>query len=306
MQEEKNRMLQDDYSHIEDAIMKTAAQFFGEELLPYVGVAKKALRSVPTETIHLEVRRMYEDFNYEMENGWWFHLEFESDSITLKDLKRFREYEAATSRMFDVPVVTGVICSSAVKKTMSEFTEGLNTYKVQVIRLKDKDADEVVQKVQSTEEISREDIMPILLLPLMSGKTGIKERILLGMKALQKSHTAITKEENNKMQAVLYAFAHKFLNETELEEVKEVLVMTRLGQMIWEDGKTEGIELGMERGIERGMERGIERGVEALILDNLEDQKTKVEICRKLVKHFQMTEEDAANYYKKYAHKSEE
>ena len=40
------------------------------------------------------------------------HLEFESDSVTREDLRRFREYEAATSRTFQVAVITYVICSS--------------------------------------------------------------------------------------------------------------------------------------------------------------------------------------------------
>ena len=70
--------------------MKTAAQFFGEELLQYVGVSEKIKRVAPTEIIHLEARKMYQDFLYEMDSGLWYHFEFESDSITKDDLRRFR------------------------------------------------------------------------------------------------------------------------------------------------------------------------------------------------------------------------
>ena len=42
---------------------------------------------------------MYEDFLYEMENGMYYHFEFESDSISEEDLKRFREYEVSTARI---------------------------------------------------------------------------------------------------------------------------------------------------------------------------------------------------------------
>ena len=73
--------------------MKTAAQYFGEELLSYLGVKEKALRVAPTEIIQMEARQLYQDFNFEMENGWWYHFEFESDEITEDDLMRFREYE---------------------------------------------------------------------------------------------------------------------------------------------------------------------------------------------------------------------
>ena len=40
----------------------------------------------------------------------------------------------------------------------------------------------------------------------------------------------------------------------ELQDIKEVISMTRLGQMLMEDG----IEKGMERGMEKGIEKGID------------------------------------------------
>lgn len=55
-------------------------------------------------------------------------------------------------------------------------------------------------------------------------------------------------------EAILYTLADKFLNQIELQEIKEVVAMTRLGQMIYDDG--------MERGIERG---SIEKLTELII-----------------------------------------
>ena len=97
---------------VEDEIMKTGAQFFGEELLKWLGIKEPVKRIAPTELVHLETRKMYQDFNYEMENGWWYHIEFESDPLTKADLRRFREYEAATSRTYGVEVLTCVICTA--------------------------------------------------------------------------------------------------------------------------------------------------------------------------------------------------
>ena len=69
----------------------------------------------------------------------------------------------------------------------------------------------------------------------MSRKDKIKEGILL------------LKQENNelsdKVTAILYTLADKFLTGEELNEVKEAVTMTRLGQMIMDDG----IELGREQ-----------------------------------------------------------
>ncbi len=86
----------------EDLALKTAAQYFGEELLPLLGITSEVRYAAPTENVRLEARQMYQDFNYITSGGTWIHLEFESDSITREDLRRFREYEAATSRTFQV------------------------------------------------------------------------------------------------------------------------------------------------------------------------------------------------------------
>lgn len=43
--------------------MKIAAQYFGEELLGYLGVKEKSVRVVTTDIIQLEARQLYRDFN---------------------------------------------------------------------------------------------------------------------------------------------------------------------------------------------------------------------------------------------------
>ena len=80
-----NHQIQDTPNQLEDKVLKTAAMFFGQDLLPYLGVRGRITSLVPTEQIHLELRRMEEDFNYMMEDGSLRHLEFESDSITSRD-----------------------------------------------------------------------------------------------------------------------------------------------------------------------------------------------------------------------------
>ena len=45
--------------HHEDLALKTAAQYFGEELMPLLGITGKAKYVAPTELIKLEARQMY-------------------------------------------------------------------------------------------------------------------------------------------------------------------------------------------------------------------------------------------------------
>ena len=136
-----NHQIQDTPNQLEDKVLKTAAMFFGQDLLPYLGVRGRLTGLVPTEQIHLELRRMEEDFNYMMEDGSLRHLEFESDSITSRDLRRFREYEAYLSLIYNCPVITTVLCTSHVRRIKQELVTGINVYRIQVIRIKDRNAD---------------------------------------------------------------------------------------------------------------------------------------------------------------------
>lgn len=183
---------------IEDEIMKTGAQFFGEELLRWLGVKEPVKGIAPTELVHLETRKMYQDFNYVMKNGWWYHIEFESDPITKDDLRRFREYEAATSRSYGVEVLTCVICTANGKHIRTELTEGINTYRVKLIQMKKKDGDKILRKIQKKKKLKRKDLVPMLLSPLMGGKSEIKTRILEGIKTINREDKLISREEAKK------------------------------------------------------------------------------------------------------------
>ena len=203
---------------------------------------------------------MYQDFNYISGSGNWIHLEFESDSVTKEDLRRFREYEAATSRSFNVAVITYVICTSGVKQLLSKLTEGINSYQVKVIRLKNKDADRVIELLEEKQKrgktLDKADLVPLLLTPLMSGKLEIVDRIIKSLHILREASSSVTEMELEKMQAVLYALADKFLQEQELDRVKEMIAMTKLGEMLLKDGMERGLADGKAEGKVEGKAEG--------------------------------------------------
>ena len=234
--------------HHEDLALKTAAQYFGEVLLPLLGITDNVRYVAPTENVTLEAKQMYQDFNYISTNNLWVHLEFESDSVTRKDLKRFREYEATTARTFNVAVITYVICSYKVKRPISSLAEGINVYHVKLIRLKNKDSDRLFACVKEKQEqgmpLEKEDLVSLLLTPLMSGHMGIGERIIKSLNFIQYASKTVTPIELEKMKAVLYTLAFKFLNKKELAEVKEVIAMTELGKMLVNDGFEKGLAEG--------------------------------------------------------------
>ena len=56
-----------------------------------------------------------------------------------------------------------------------------------------------------------------------------------------------------------HAYEAVFL--TKPEEIKEVVAMTRLGQMIFDDGIQQGVQKGLTQGIQQGLTQGIQQGV---------------------------------------------
>ena len=244
---------------LEDRALKEAARIIGEELLPMRGIGQ-VKRTAPTEQVFLEIQDFLMDFTYEMEDGSWCHLEFESDSIKTDDLRRFRACDAVLSYHHKVVVNTVVLCSSKVVRIRERLTEGKNVYWVQVIRLKDRDADGVIHELEEQKRagagLEREDFKSLLLTPLMSGEMAQGERIGRSLVLLEDQRERLGREELIGMQSVLYAFAMKFWEKEELEKIRRILKMTILGQMLTEDARREGEAVGRREGEAVGRREG--------------------------------------------------
>lgn len=147
--------------------------------------------------------------------------------------------------------------------------------------------------------------------PLLSGKKTMQERITEGFQLLKKSYTEVMPEQQKCLQAILYVLAMKFLNEAEMEEIKEVVNMSYLGNLIYDDGFNAGVkqgleqgkELGIKQGIMQGHRRGMELGMEwciiTLIRSDIAEGETKDTIFSKLKKLFKLDDERMETYWLK-------
>lgn len=151
----------------EDAVLKSAAQFFAVELFAFLGIEGEVERVAPSELVHLELRKRYQDFNLVMKDGTWKHFEFQSTNEGIAGLKRFRTYEAVTSEQYGVSVITYVLYSGNIRNPVTEFTEGINTYRVFPIIMKDWISEEYFEELQRKKEagesLTKEDLVPLTL-----------------------------------------------------------------------------------------------------------------------------------------------
>lgn len=233
----------------EDAIMKMGFDYFRDTILKSLGIDYEFVNLGPTELIELTIHSLYMDFTFLTKEGFYIHIEFQTTGKGENDLRRFLAYDAVYSHKTGKNVITYVIYSGGIKSVKTELNMGLFTYRIQPIYLKDRNADEVFEKIRQKQEdgteLTEEDYASLSLTPLMSGNMKIKEKIKEAV-ILSKKKRGLTAE---KTMAMLYTLADKFLDSKDLDEIKEVISMTRLGQMLLDEGMEKGMKKGMEQGL---------------------------------------------------------
>ena len=226
-------------SQHEDAALKVTAQYFCEEIMPALNIEGTVVSILPTEEIHLELRKGFEDFNYLMADDSIKHFEFQSTNEGIIGLKRFRTYEAQMSYKYKKPVTTYVLFSGNIKNPMTCFTEGINTYRVVPIIMQDRNADMVIENLKRKQErgesVTKVDLLLLILCPLMDGMMSQKERVIAAYN-ITRNAVEVDAEIIRKVEAVIYIMADKFLDTNEMEQLKEEIKMTRLGKMLYNDG----------------------------------------------------------------------
>lgn len=231
----------------EDAIMKMGFRYFRDQILKMLGIDYDYVDIGPTELVELTIHSLSMDFTFLTTGDFYIHVEFQTTDSEKKDLRRFHAYEAVFSHETGKKVITYVIYSGGITNTMDTLDCGIYEYKVIPIYLTQKNADEIFRYLQEKktagEKFTDEDFAKLSLTPLMASGLGKKDTI--------KTAILLTKQDDGeaaeKTMAMLYTLADKFLQGNDLEEIKEVVAMTRLGQMLYDDGVRDGEEKGSAR-----------------------------------------------------------
>lgn len=104
----------------------------------------------------------------------------------------------------------------------------------------DKIYNDIVKKIKSGIEITKQDIISLTFTPIMGGNVSKVDKILNVIDIVKD----VNEDYKYDVESILYAFANKFLSGKDLEKVKEKLRMTELGKSLIQ----EGIEKGKDEG----------------------------------------------------------
>ena len=278
----------------EDAIMKMGFDYFRDNIVKMLGIDYEFLESAPTELVDLKIYSLYMDFTFLTTQGFYVHFEFQTtDDKIIADLRRFRAYEALYSHNKGKNVITYVIYSGGIKNVQTQLDCGASTYQVIPIYLTEKDADKVFARLQEKQEkgepFTEEDFAELSLTPLMSGSLSRKDTIKKGILVVKQDKT----DTSEKVTAMLYTMADKFLTGAELEEIKEVVRMTRLGEMLMEDGRKEGRKEGHQKGLEEGAKNNCRKIVQNMLAQKRFSYEEIAKLTGTSVEEVKQIEQDA-------------
>lgn len=254
----------------EDMIMKRAMDIFAEEGLKFFGIEKKVKEISSTEIVVLEAKNMFMDYTFLMEDDTYIHIEFQTTDKGIADLRRFKAYESLFEFQVNKDIVTYVVYSGDIKNPLNCYKSGINTYNVNTISMANKDGDkvfeEIVRKIKNGDKLEKQDLITLTFTPIMGGKLSKSDKILNAIKIVKNIDT----EFKHDIESMLYAFANKFLNGKELEEVKEELKMTELGKIIKDEGKKEKAIETAKVAIKKGMDNETIRDLTGLKIEEID------------------------------------
>ena len=100
------------------------------------------------------------------------------------------------------------------------------------------------------------------------------------MKLIQKERERFDKQDIQRMEAVLYSFALKFLTEAEVNEIREVLKMTEFARSLVQEGLEKGETCKLLQLVSRKVQKGYNA---AAIADDLEEDRDTVECLYQVI-----------------------
>ncbi|AUM98170.1 hypothetical protein CF060_11375 [Clostridium botulinum] len=117
-----------------------------------------------------------------MEDDTFIHFEFQTTNKGKTDLRRFRAYEALLSHQTGKDVVTYVVYSGNIKNTVNTLETGISEFRVSSISMASRDGDkiynDIVEKIKSGIEVTKEELISLTFTPIMGRKISTVDKII--------------------------------------------------------------------------------------------------------------------------------
>lgn len=237
-----------DYNKVEDAVFKKAMEVFKMSAAEFFGLDVNIIAPAETEIKNIDIKTNAMDYLFYTDDDEYLHFEFQTTKKK-EDTSRFLYYDASLYYKNKKKITTVVVYSSDIKDVVTNLDCGSIKYNIRSFYMSDFDGDSklknIKQKVENNIELTEQEIMTLSFIPLMTTR---KSKSDITIESLEVAKNINNNKEKNNCLMLLYALFDKFGDEVAKKRFKEVIGMTDVGRMIYEEGIEEGIEKGIEKG----------------------------------------------------------
>ncbi|MDR1687521.1 MAG: hypothetical protein LBS21_02785 [Clostridiales bacterium] len=220
--------------------MKSIMELFKGDAIKFFGIDKNVVSVERTEFTQIKAIQKTDDWMLKAEDGSYIHIEFQT-THSLKDLSRFMLADAMLYYKEGKPIKTIVVYSSDIDQTITEINAGALQYGVEAFYMVKLDGDkayaEIKAKIDAGENLTKQDLMSIVFLPMMKSEHDKVKRL---ERSISLSKEIKTETMQVQIQAMLELLAEKFVkDENELKKLKGMIRMGVIFDMIREDLRVE-------------------------------------------------------------------
>lgn len=270
--------------HNKDIISKLMGERLQGKSLSLFGVSstQRIIDILPTNLPTLRLKELRIDNLFLLDDGSLAIVDYESTYHPKQMLKYGRYILDILARYMEqgeYPDIHMIVIYTAdveaVQTSLIRRSMGIHIQAVYLTGIDSQMRLDDFKKKMADNLVTDEDIMKLILLPLTYKGDEAKENAIKTCIAL--ANQLADKEKAAFALAGILAFTDKIISNKLKMHVKEVLDMTQVGKMIFDEGVEKGISIGLEQGLEQGLERGLEQGelkaLEKMIKNGISKQR---------------------------------
>ena len=236
-----------DYNKVEDAVFKKAMEVFKDGAAEFFNLDVKIIAPAETEIKNIDIKTNAMDYLFYTDDDKYLHFEFQTTKKK-DDISRFLYYDSSLYYKSKKKITTIVVYSSEINDVVTKLDCGSIKYDIKSFYMSSFDGDVKLQnikdKVDNNIELTEQDIITLSFIPLMSSE---KSKSQITLESIEIAKNINDNKEKNNCLMLLYALFDKFGDDVSKKRFKEVVSMTDVGRMIYEEGMEEGIEKGIEK-----------------------------------------------------------
>jgi len=236
--------------HVNDVIQKHANALFKDATLDFYGIKTAPIKElINPELPTVEVSSGAADIVFLLEDDTYLHFAFETGHNSMGAMLKCAGYDLRLFERDKRLIHSVVIYTKDVKNKPTGFEIGSLVYNPGVILMNDYDGNAIYTalevKIKAGQDLTDVDMLNLVLLPLMNHTIPRRE---LAANSIMLAQTIADPTKRNACIAAAFAFACKYLDETDINELLEVLKMTDIGTLLVMDRNIEIAKKLLKRG----------------------------------------------------------